>query len=346
MDPREFGDALEPELRLSFLDAVDAALQLLDAGELVDLIRRGQQREIVLLVERLFAEGFVPSSARYVQAMLAAATAAGASAVGATGMAVTAGLERLSPRVLEFVRREGGARVTGLGLDAIRAVQEVMERGITEGIGAQAMGRRIRQSIGLLPSHSRALEVYAAGQERLVEAGTMREATATRNVETYRRRLLNYRAEMIARTEAMNAAHGGLVEGWRANIEAGWLPGDSLMQWVVTEDDRACERCVPMDGQRVRVLGGVFEATVKGYPDGMPDWGTSPGSRAKRKGGAKPGTKGGDWRREDLDGRVVELRKPIRVAHPPLHPNCRCSLVLVGTLESRGVEQPGSSPAS
>lgn len=339
MDPRVFGDALEGELRAAFLQAVDAALKLIDGPELVRLIEAGDQRGIVLLVERLLAEGFVPSSARYVQAMLAAATAAGAS-----GMVGTAALQRLSPRVLEFIRREGGSRITGIGLDAIRSVRGILELGVREGIGAPAIGRRIRDSIGLLPSHGEALARFATEQERMVELGEMRVATAERNVETYRKRLLAYRADMIARTEAMTAAHGGLVEGWKANIEAGLLGNDVLMEWVVTEDDRACARCVPMDGQRVRVMGGVFVATVEGFPDGMKEWGTSPGSRAKRKGGIKPGTKGGDWREDELDGKVRELKKPLRVSHPPLHPNCRCTLVLVTS--PGGVEQSGSSRGS
>lgn len=330
MDPRLFGDALESQMRDSFLQAVEASLRLVDQDELVRLLVRGNQREIALFVERLLAEGFVPTSAKYVQAMQAAATAAGASVAGVgVGIAGLTGLQRLDPRVLDFVRREGGARITGIGLDAIRAVQEVVAQGVRDGAGAAKIGRDVRGSIGLLPSHGKALARYRGEMEAKVKRGEMRTETAERNVEVYRKRLLAYRADMIARTEAMNAAHGGLVEGWLANMEAGFLDPGALMEWVVTEDDRTCARCVPMDGKRVKVRGGVFEATEKGFPDGVVEWGSSPGSRRKRKGGIKPGTAREEWREVELDGRVVPLAKPIRVGHPPLHPNCRCSLRLV-----------------
>lgn len=328
MDPRQFGDALEGELRASFLTAVEAALNLLDENELVQLIKGGKQRDIVLLVERLYAEGFVPSSTRYVQAMLAAATAAGASTL--TGVTAAAGLQRLSPRVLEFIRREGGKQLQEMGEAQMRTVARIVEQGVREGVGAQKLGRQIRDSIGLLDSHERAHKRYKEALEAKVNAGEMRAETADRNAEIYRQRLIAWRADMIARTESMRAAHGGLVEGWRANQDAGYLPRDAMMEWYVTEDDRTCARCAPMANHPpVRVRDGKFVATEKGFPDGMPEWGTSLGARRKRKGGIKPGTEREEWREEELDGITVKLKVPIVVPYPPLHPNCRCTLRLV-----------------
>lgn len=324
MDPRQFGDALTGQLRLSYLAAVEAALNLLDEDELTRLILRGQQREIVLLVERLLAEGFVPTATRFVEAMLAAATAAGASAV-----AGAAALERLSPRVLDFVRREGGQRITQLSTETMSRVAEQVAEGIRQGVGAQKLGRQIRDSVGLLASHDRALKKYQANQEALVEEGQLTARRAEKNVATYRQRLLAWRAETIARTEAMRAAHGGLVEGWRANIDAGFLPETALMKWVVTEDDRTCSRCAPMEYHPpVPVIGGMFTAREKGFPDGVPEYGTSLAAQRARKGGIKPGTKRDEWRDTHLDGFTVPMT-PIRVPFPPLHPRCRCSLAIV-----------------
>lgn len=148
---------------------------------------------------------------------------------------------------------------------------------------------------------------------------------AERNTATYARRLLAWRADMIARTETMTAAHSGLVAGWEANMFEGLLPARALMKWIVTEDDRLCERCAPMDGV-TQFVGKAYETSIKGFPEGMPE---QHSKKKRRLGGPRPGSKRNKLREENLDGRVVPLGKKIRVLHPPLHPGCRCSLVLV-----------------
>lgn len=318
MDIRSIGDALEPQLRKDFLLAVERARAMVGEADLVRLIQAGNTQAIESLGMLLAERGLIPSFRNWVWTLSQVAT----SAATATALPLAPSLTLLNPLMLRWVEEHAADLITGIAADTVWAIRDVLVEGTVRGIGARAMGRQIRGVVGLLPSHARAVVNYEA---KMREDGVP-EKTLERNVETYRRRLLAWRAETIARTETMTASHAGLVEGWKLARDQGRLPGEVRMQWVVTEDDRLCERCAPLDGVTV-ALGGVFEATVKGFPDGMPDE-VTPGSERRRKGGLRPGSGREPVRDEGLEGRLVPLRRPIRVSHPPLHPNCRCTLIL------------------
>lgn len=65
-------------------------------------------------------------------------------------------------------------------------------------------------------------------------------------------RQLAHRAEAIARTETIRAATEGRRLAWDAEIEAGGVDGHRLVQtWSVTNDDRACNDCLAMDGETI-----------------------------------------------------------------------------------------------
>ncbi len=57
------------------------------------------------------------------------------------------------------------------------------------------------------------------------------------------------RADMIARTEIMDSANEGLVQGWAQAQDAGLLPPDATKQWIATSD--ACDDCDEVDGEEV-----------------------------------------------------------------------------------------------
>lgn len=323
-DVRRYGDLVEDEIRAAFLAAVEAALRIVSEAELERLINRRDVAGIMALAERAVAGGLVPALGPFVDAVTSVATAAALSTVG-----LGASLTLINERALDWARSHAAERLTGFALDVLGVVQDTVRAevvGVLAGTGGNvgALGRRIRSTVGLLPAHAGAVLRY---EEKLREGGVPEEKIA-RNVATYRQRLVAWRAEGVARTETMVAAHAGLVEGWRAAIEAGRLPSDVEMEWDAQEDKLVCERCAPLDGVRVRVRDGEFVATVKGFPDGVPQTAT-PASRRRRKSGIKPGTRKAPVRDESLDGFVVELKRPIRVSHPPLHPRCRCTLRLV-----------------
>jgi hypothetical protein len=57
------------------------------------------------------------------------------------------------------------------------------------------------------------------------------------------------RADMIARTETMDAANSGLAQSWSQAADAGLLSGNELKEWIATSG--ACDDCEYMDGEQV-----------------------------------------------------------------------------------------------
>lgn len=67
------------------------------------------------------------------------------------------------------------------------------------------------------------------------------------------------RARLIARHETMMAAAEGQRLSWDLAVEEGLLTGDERRVWIVTDDDKLCPLCEPLDG---------VEADLNGeYPD-------------------------------------------------------------------------------
>lgn len=57
------------------------------------------------------------------------------------------------------------------------------------------------------------------------------------------------RAEMIARTEVMDAANEGLAQSWDQAQEEGLLPDNTMKEWIATSE--ACPECDDVDGEQV-----------------------------------------------------------------------------------------------
>jgi HK97 family phage portal protein len=97
------------------------------------------------------------------------------------------------------------------------------------------------------------------------------------------------RATVIARTETIWALNAGAVEGYK---QSGVVVGK---EWSTAEDERVCQWCGPLDGKIIGLEGDYF-----------------------KQGDEFIGREGG------------KLPFPIEnIGHPPLHPQCRCTVVPV-----------------
>lgn len=314
-DLRHLGDAMEEPLRQEFLRMI--RLAEVHAAEIDLTTLTFPQAQII--GERLVAQGLISSSLDFMNIMYAVMARAGIATIGSTSLSLP-----LRQSVLDIVRtyamNRGAQRVTSVSLDTVKSMRITMEDALKRGVGAEQLGRELRLSIGLLPSHETALLRYGG----LLRERNVSEAAQTRLTRQYRNRLLAWRAEMIARTETMFAVHAGMMAGWVAQVRAGLLiPARTRIEWVVTEDDRLCDRCAPMHGKRVS-FGERFVADERGFPDDVPTPHTdSPyDRRMDRRGPLRPRI---PVRKAST---LTDLSPPIQVFHPPLHPNCRCTLRL------------------
>lgn len=118
-------------------------------------------------------------------------------------------------------------------------------------------------------------------------------------------RMPAYRLEMIARTETIRASNRGSNQ-----LFAAWDVTEK--EWLTTKDDRLCDWCAAMDGKIIPVGGNFFDQ------------------------GSQFNVQVGDVMRTlKLDYEDVGT--------PPLHPDCRCTVLPV--VDTMGRPLPGSPDA-
>ncbi len=184
-------------------------------------------------------------------------------------------------------------RARTLAGNLVTNVSQQSQQAIRDAITRSVMGQLDREETraiirGAIGLNARQGKALANFGASLFDQGN---SNAFDMIAAYSDRLLDQRAATIARTETMTAANFGQVDAWSAMQAAGFLPDDATQVWLVTDDDRLCDDCAPMGDQAVGI-GGTFQQTEKGV---LPS------------------------DREPYAGPEVDA--------PPLHENCRCTLV-------------------
>ena len=166
---------------------------------------------------------------------------------------------------IEWARQHVGELIVGVSHETRTAIREVIARQLETGMHPMQSARLIRPMIGLTRRHSAAVNNLRA---RLVEDGVPPQQI-DRLVDQYRRRLLNLRAQNIARTETMAAANAGHRALWQSAVDNGLINAEEWeREWVAVVPDpdaRTCAVCRALDDQRAPV-GGTFGGGLDGPP--------------------------------------------------------------------------------
>lgn len=152
-----------------------------------------------------------------------------------------------NPRIGNYIDRRAGELVTTTRDGAKQAAKDAVTRAYRDGVPADVLARDIRGQIGLNEPQVLALRNYRAG----LAAADRPDTDIGNLVDAYRERMLDYRAEMIARTEVRLAHNQGQLDIWQAATDDGLLPAGSEKVWVV--DGNPCPDCLAMDGLRTGV---------------------------------------------------------------------------------------------
>lgn len=157
---------------------------------------------------------------------------------------------------LEGFHLKRGAKAWGLGakIDRVNGAQ-VFKPGPTGDPKDGVLARRLRDFR------------YDGQLQRAVEGKTaLTPAQIDKMAAAYGRKYRKYRAETIARTEAMRALNVGVQEGWRQAVMENKVVEDLVRRfWKVAKDERTCEVCSPVPGyNKLGVKLGQPFVTPKG----------------------------------------------------------------------------------
>ncbi len=196
----------------------------------------------------------------------------------------------------KWIEQYVGDEITLITEETKQAIRSIILDGAQNGRAPRETARDIRQHIGLTDRDAKAVLNYRAKLEGMMLDGKSPFSTVKLTpekidslVEKYSKKKLRERSETIARTETIKASNMGQQNIWRDAVSQGLLPQTVRRKWSTAEDERVCSWCGPLDGTIV----------------GMEETFTITASK-------------------------TENSQKITYAEltPPLHPQCRCSMVL------------------
>lgn len=196
-----------------------------------------------------------------------------------------------NPRAEEFLRRYGFGLIKDISRSSQEAIRQILLQAFREGGHPYETARKIRSVIGLTDNQAQAVANYMkalSGQgaelrqtlnrglrdaryDKLVnrladEGGILGADKIQQMTDRYAERMLNHRAEVIARTETIRASNAGVQESWQQAQEQGYLvPERTRKVWIASVGDpRTCDHCesVPSDYPDGIEMDGEFETDI------------------------------------------------------------------------------------
>ncbi len=283
---------LEPEIRRTFLNAIDALKKAVPVNRLTELLEDGK---VFDALDALNVQ-LTPSELAPIRDAIADA----ASRVAApTAVEFGLNFEMVQPRAIAWAEQHAGRLITQISEETRQAVSDIVVRSLREGGAPRQQARLIREIVGLTRRDAQAVDRFLTGA---VDSGMLR-SRAEQQAERMARRLLRRRAENIARTETIQASNMGTQLAWETAQDQGLLPPQTFKVWIATEDSRTCPICAVLDGN-VGELGGRFEVVEEATSFDIE-------GETITVSGTRP------------------LARPTTTQTPPSHPSCRCTMGIV-----------------
>lgn len=251
-DAARVAKRFEPAIADKFLGMVAAIQRRLDAIGIAGVMAGGAMPNLGAIDTEL---------ARVLRDTAVAAGETSADVLeGVLGSAVS--FNASDPRVVQAARLRAGELLVAVSDDVRQTAAAVISFGADYGLTTTQMSSLIFETVGITPNNAEAPirfadelrkgELSAATNRRLsaadkqrirsrIKAGTVDEAFIQDMTKRYTASLRRYRANTIARTEALRASHEGQRVEWIQAREEGVLPPNARRIWIVTPDDRLSE---------------------------------------------------------------------------------------------------------
>lgn len=162
--------------------------------------------------------------------------------------------------VFRFVNEYSATKVKNIGFETQRAIRDVLNESFKGNLTTREAARSIKQFIGLDDRRYFALLKY---ESALYKEGYS-EAEIKKLVAKQRDIYLHQRSLVIARTETMSASNFGNVASYKDMVQRGIINPDKYeMAWMITPDDRLCEKCLLMKNETAKIGGNFFNRSAK-----------------------------------------------------------------------------------
>lgn len=268
-------DRNEPMIRDAFIAMVVAARVSIDIDFVANLIETGRMDEALASV--IASAGSVGSAANH--AFIDAAQDVARQLNRAIGTIII-DFDQTNEWAVRAMRAQRLDIISGFTLQQQEATKLALTYGIARGENPKELAQTFRSAIGLTPRQVQYVENY----RRALEAGNLssltrelrdkrfdaavRRAAAggkpltadeiNRMVARYQEKMIQHRATVIGRTQALRAVHEGGHAMFVQAIEEGTLDANNLEQrWNTAKDERVRGTHKTMHGQ-IRLFGEPF----------------------------------------------------------------------------------------
>ena len=266
---------MEPRIVEAFLEAIAIAR---DQNSLTDLTKLAIDGRLMEIIEQAATAG-AESLANVINTIIIEAGQTVAAGMTTT-FAQTVSFNLANSRAVRIMQANQLRLILGFVQEQRAATREALVDGIRRGLNPRDTARAFRDSLGLTQRQQQAVNNF----RRLLEQGsaealqrelrdrrfdpTIRRAVRgdtvltdeqiDKMVERYRERMIKFRSEVIARTEALRAVHEGTEESFRQAVDNGVIDPDNVVRtWLTARDTRVRDTHEAMNGQN-QSIGVAF----------------------------------------------------------------------------------------
>ena len=279
----------EPKLQAAFIESIYRLRDTVQIGILTELIRAGRIEEAISTIgldpsvfrpyDRAIAEAFEEGAEATIKKIPPLMDPE-------TGAKVLISFDARNPEAEGWLRESSGTRIREILEDQRTAIRTHLVAGLEAGLNPRdvaldlsgridpSTGRRKGGIIGLTASQEEWVRSYARELEELDPGAlsrSLRDARYDRTiqraidntiplssdqrrrmVEAYKNRALRFRAELIARTEALSSLHVAQYQAFKQAIDKGSVDQTTVVKiWRSAHDNRVRDTHRDLDGESV-----------------------------------------------------------------------------------------------
>lgn len=249
---------LEPSARRAFEEAIRTHADRAVIARLEEAVRAAAVDEVVGVLNVLgMADDLREAMSATITRALAGGATVGAQATDGA-VTISTAFDMINAHAVQWAAERSATLITAI-TDTQRAnVRELVAQSVGGRRDVRATARLLRDTLGLTERQTVAVARFRARLESDGVAADVLDRRANR----YAQAQLRYRAEVVARTEVMDAANEGQQALWREAKNRGTLnPQRTRRVWIATMDERLCPACEPLD-ETTAPLEGPFPGGV------------------------------------------------------------------------------------